>query len=212
MVYVGRIVAAGRTRAGRNAVLYRVSSRSFPNREAVETEGAIAIVPREGTEADVRRSPYIAYAAMRLAGDWCVATNGSHTDPIAEKIASGMAPRDALALALQTLDYERDALNTPRIAAVLPRVGDTAWLGIVRDDALAVAAVQLQAGAAHYLATYEANAVRAEQRSVFDAASAHEAARYAVEGGAFADFEYPVAAAAALATDGGFEWGTYRVD
>jgi IMP cyclohydrolase len=36
-MYVGRIVAVGRTPAGRAAVMYRVSSRSFPNRRTVET-------------------------------------------------------------------------------------------------------------------------------------------------------------------------------
>ena len=72
-MYVGRIVAVGKSKAGRNAALYRVSSRSFPNRQAVDLDGTIAIVPSEGSEEDVRRNPYISYNALRTAGRWVVA-------------------------------------------------------------------------------------------------------------------------------------------
>ena len=66
-MYAGRIVAVGRTPGGANAVLYRVSSRSFPNRKAVDLGGRLAIVPREGHEGDVQKNPYIAYACLRIA-------------------------------------------------------------------------------------------------------------------------------------------------
>ena len=52
-MYVGRIVAVGRTPNGNNAVMYRVSSRSFPNRRTVRTPRGLAIVPREGHESDL---------------------------------------------------------------------------------------------------------------------------------------------------------------
>ena len=42
-MYVGRIVAVARTTEGSNAGLYRVSSRSFPNRTAVDNAGRLAI-------------------------------------------------------------------------------------------------------------------------------------------------------------------------
>ena len=211
-MYVGRIVAVGRTKAGRNAILYRVSSRSFPNRQAVEIDGVLAIVPRPGFEGDLARSPYIAYNAVRVAGEWAVATNGSHTDPIAEKVGAGMPVRDALALCLSALDYERDDLSTPRIAAAVPRSGDTGWLAVVRHDALVVKEVPLAAGRALYVATYEASDVRDSQSSEFDARTAAEAAAFAVSGGAFAGLEKPVTSAAALAADAGFALGTYVVD
>ena len=211
-MYVGRIVAVGRSKAGRNAVMYRVSSRSFPNRQAVDNDGTLAIVPRPGAEADLQKSPYIAYNALRLAGEWAVAANGSHTDPIAEKIAAGLPPRDALVLCLSAMDYEHDDLDTPRIAAVVPRTGDVAWLAIVRPDALVVKAVGLDAGRARYLATYEANDVDEAFSSDFDAASGEEAAAFVVSGGAFVDLERPVTSAAALATDSGFSLGTYVVE
>lgn len=211
-MYVGRIVAVARSKSGANAVLYRVSSRSFPNRMAVDINGTLAIVPRPGSEADIQKNPYIAYNALRLAGDYAVATNGSHTDPIAEKIASGVPVRDALASCLLAMDYEKDALNTPRIAAVVPRHGDIGWLAIVRHDALVVKEVPLVAGRARYLATYEADDVRDEQASGFDARTAADAAVFAVSGGAFAELEKPVTSAAAIANPAGFALGTHIVE
>ena len=95
-MYVGRIVAIGCTRTGRAAALYRVSSRSFPNREAKILGQSVAIVPKAGFENDIHKNPYIAYNCLRLVGDYAVATNGSHTDPVTEKLETGMSPRDAL--------------------------------------------------------------------------------------------------------------------
>jgi IMP cyclohydrolase len=210
-MYIGRIVAVGRSRRGANAGLYRVSSRSFPNRKAVELSGHLAIVPREGHEADLQKNPYIAYNCLRVAGDWAVVSNGSQTDPIAEKIEAGMPVRDALAAVLSVLDYEKDQYNTPRIAGAVPLAGDTAWLAIVRHDALIVKAVALEAGQARYLATYEANDVAESQSSEFDASDAAAAARFAVDGGAFADFEHPVTSAAALVEGSRFALATWIV-
>ncbi len=211
-MYVGRIVAVGKTSGGANTVMYRVSSRSFPNRRAVDNNGTISVVPRPGAEADVTTNPYISYNALRLAGGWAIATNGSHTDPIAEKIAGGMPVRDALATCMLALDYEKDDLNTPRISAAVPQQGDAGWLAIVRKDSFVVKEVPLQAGRAMYLATYEADDVRDTQTSDFDAASATEAAEFAVSGGAFAALEKPVTSAAALAANGGFQLGTFIVE
>ena len=206
--YVGRVVAVGRTVAGRNAALYRVSSRSFPNRRAVLAGGAVAIVPREGAEAGAARNPYVSYNAVRPAGQWAVAANGAHADPIAEKLAGGAPPKDALALTLLAMDYEHDHLSTPRIAVVVPAEGEEAWLGVVRADGLQVQSVSLEAGAAVYVATYEASSVTPSQRSDFDAADADEAARFAINGGAFAAMTHPVTSAAALAGPDGFALAT----
>jgi len=211
-MYVGRIVAVGRTRAGANAALYRVSSRSFPNRMAVAVDGRLAIVPRPGHEGDLQKNPYIAYNAVRIAGALAVASNGSQTDPIAEKLAMGVPPRDALVSSLLALDYEKDQLNTPRIAGVVPLEGETGWLGIVRHDALVVKAVPLAPGRAWYIATYAHDDVRESQVLDFDAADATAAARYAVDGGGFAHLENPVTAAAALVTGRGFSLGTFLVN
>ena len=208
-MYVGRIASVGRTREGANVALYRVSSRSFPSRRAVDLGGRLAVIPREGHEQDIHENPYIAYNCLRIAGDWAIATNGSHTDPIAEKVEAGVPVRDAFAASLLALDYEKDAYDTPRIAVAVPREGDEGWLGIVRKDALVVKAAPLRPGRALWIATYEANDVRDTQESEFDAKDAEAAARFAIGGGAFADLEHPVTAAAALAEQGGFSLAVY---
>ncbi len=210
-MYVGRIVAVGRTRAGANAGLYRVSSRSFPNRRAVEIGGRLAIVPREGHEGDVHKNPYIAYNCLRVAGDWCVFANGSHTDPISEKIESCVQLRDALASSLLALDYERDDHRTPRIAGAVPVTGDTAFLAIVRHDALVVKAVPLEPGRASWIATYEADDVSEAQQTEFDASDARAAAQAIVDGPGFAELEKPVTSAAALVSGAHFALATLTV-
>jgi IMP cyclohydrolase len=209
-MYVGRIVAVGRTPQGKNAVLYRVSSRSFPNRRTVKTSRGLAVVPIEGHEKDIFKNPYIAYNAVRIAtnpaGDVVgVATNGSQTDPITEKIASGMSIRDAMVESLVVLDYEKDDFNTPRIAVAAARGASEGWCGIARKDALIVRAFPLAAGEAFYFATYEVNEPRMDLVSPFRAATAEEAAQWAVDGGKFADLEKPVCSAAAVASDTGFD-------
>jgi IMP cyclohydrolase len=215
-MYVGRIVAVGRTPNGNNAVLYRVSSRSFPNRRTVQTPRGLAVVPREGHESDLSKNPYIAYNCVRVAeGAGCVvavATNGSQTDPIAEKIASGMSIRDALAESLSVLDYEKDDFNTPRIAVAVARGADEGWGGIVRADGLHVRSFALEPGKAFYFATYEVNDPRPEYVSDFEAETAQEAAEWVVSGGAFAELEKPVCSAAAVATADGFDIAGFTVE
>ncbi len=210
-MYVGRIVAVGRTPGGKNAVMYRVSSRSFPNRRTVETPRGLAVVPREGHESDLSKNPYIAYNCLRLAGETAVATNGSQTDPIAEKIASGMSVRDAMVQSLIVLDYEKDDYNTPRIAVAVARGAEAGWAGIARHDGLHVRSFQMESGKAFYFATYEVNDPRDECASDFGAESAEDAALWVVDGGAFADLEKPVCSAAAVAADDGFAVAGYTV-
>ena len=210
-MYVGRIVAVGRTRAGSNAALYRVSSRSFPSRTCVEQDGRLAILPREGHEGDLKKSPYIAYNCIRVAGEWVVASNGTHTDPIAEKIASGVPVRDALVSTLLALDFEKDDYSTPRIVGCVPLSGDSGWLGTVRADALVVRQVPLVAGRVSWLATYEADDIRDDQVFAFDAADATSAASVAIDGEGFSGLEKPVTSGAALSAGRHFEFGTCLV-
>ena len=90
-------------------------------------------------------------------GDTAIVANGSHVDPIIDKVSLGYPLRDAIALSLLALDYEHDSLNTPRIVAALDGVGQ-GYLGIVADSQLFVTAVALQPGAAQLIATYECTA------------------------------------------------------
>ncbi|WP_101298033.1 IMP cyclohydrolase [Halegenticoccus soli] len=174
-MYVGRFVVVG-PRVG----AYRVSSRSFPNRQIVDRDGTLTVAPTpDAPETD---NPYIAYNCVREVGSEVVVGNGSHVDPIAEKLDLGYPARDALAESLLALDYEKDDYDTPRIAGV---VGvDEAHAGIVRRDALLVERVDEPT----LVATYEEDRPRALE---FDAGSAAEAAEAAYGLG----FEHPVCAA-----------------
>ncbi len=204
-MYVGRIVAIAMTKAGALAALYRVSSRSFPNREARVLDKAVAIVPKAGFENDIFKNPYIAYNCLRLVGPFAVATNGSHTDPVAEKLQAGMGMRDALVTVLAAMDYEHDSLNTPRIAAVVQKGTGRGCLGIVRQDALLVREFSLAPGQALYVATYEHNAPGTEFADpCFDVSSAADACQYILGRGVFADLERPITAACAVETADGF--------
>ena len=204
-MYIGRIVAAGMTRDGRVAAGYRVSSRSFPNRTARLTGDKVSIMPRAGFEGDLAKNPYIAYNCLRLCGATALVTNGSQTDPIIEKIIAGMNLRDAFALPLLAMDYEKDSLNTPRIAAAVDAEKKVAMLGIVRHDALLVKEFALEPGKIYYLSTYEKNAPCARScDESFDAADADALCKYMISGGVFADFEKPVTAAGALWNGSGY--------
>ena len=205
-MYLGRIVAIGMTKEGKAAAMYRVSSRSFPNREAVLGNQQVAIMPRPGFEDDLRKNPYITYNCIRLTGEWAVATNGPQTDPIVEQLAMGYPARDAIALPLLAMDYEKDSLDTPRIVAVVGSKCRKGYLGIVRRDALLVREFDLVPGQVRYLSTYEKNRPCDDQvTGDFDGTCAHCAVNYVVDGGIFADFTNPVTSAAAVAEGDGYE-------
>lgn len=186
---------------------YRVSSRSFPNRTAVIGADKVSIIPKAGHEADILKNPYIAYNCVRLVCEWNVAvvTNGSQTDPIAEKIALGVPPRDAIVAASLALDYEKDQYNTPRVSAVVDKRDGSGWLGVVRDDGLEVREMPLDSGTFFYVATYEENSLVLGQGGEYPATIAEEACEFILGGGVFADREKPVTAVAAIGTDDGFE-------
>lgn len=198
-MYLGRIVAAGLTADGNPVAAYRVSSRSFPNRSANLANGMISIIPRKGHEDDLSKNPYIAYHCVRLSGSVALATNGSQTDPIIEKIISGMSVRDAFALSLLAMDYEKDSLDTPRIAAAIDAETKICTMGIVRKDAILVKQFEAKPGAVYYLSTYEKNApCRKQIEEAFAATDAASACQAVINGGIFAGFDNPVTAAAAV--------------
>lgn len=205
-MYLGRIVAAGMSPDGRAVAAYRVSSRSFPNRTAKIIGQTISIMPRPGHESDLSKNPYIAYNCIRLSGTVALATNGSHTDPIIERIAAGTPVRDAFALCLLAMDYEKDSLSTPRIAAAADADRRTCTIGIVRKDAILVKEFPLQPGKALYISTYERDCPSAENlEASFSASSSAEACAHLIRGGVFADFEKPVTAAAATWNGSSYE-------
>lgn len=209
-MYVGRIVSVGMTPEGKNTAMYRVSSRSFPNREARLINGVVSIMPRAGFEDDLSKNPYIAYNCIKISGRYAVVTNGSQTDPIVEKINSGMTVRDSVASCLLALDYEKDDYNTPRIVAVVAQDEPVGYLGVVRKDAIHVAEFALEPGTLYYVATYEHNTpARCHHNDKnFDAVTAEDACQYVIDKGVFADLENPVTAAAALVNGNRFDLAT----
>jgi len=182
-MYIGRFVVVG---PGIGA--YRVSSRSFPNRRIVEREGALTVAPTpDAPETD---NPYVSYNCVRESEGQAVLGNGSHVDPVTEKLDLGYPARDALATALLSLDYEKDDYDTPRVAGVVGP--DAATVGIVRRDALVVEQVTEPT----LVATYEEDRPRAFG---FDVDDATAAAREAYD----LDFEHAVCAAGVAVDDDG---------
>ncbi|HOV32442.1 MAG TPA: IMP cyclohydrolase [Candidatus Hydrogenedens sp.] len=206
-MYVGRIISIAQTEDGRLCAMYRVSSRSFPNRQAVLGNNKVTIIPTAGYEEDIQKNPYISYNCLKtvLDGEVAVLSNGSHTDPIAEKIIYGMPTRDAIALTLMTLDFEKDDYATPRIAAVIDKAESSGWLGIVRSDGLEVCRMDLKPGRFFYVATYEENFISPCHSGVFPANTADEASAFILGGGVFSERTYPITAVSAMATEEGFD-------
>ncbi len=188
-MYVGRIVVVGKT--DKPAVAYRVSSRSFPNRVAHITDVGIAIQPLD--PSDMEKNPYIAYNAIRVSKNGIVVTNGSHTDPIFEELEKGTSPEEALRKVLEEMGYERDQLNTPRIAGIVTET--RGYLGIVRDDGLEVEGFDLKDKTCRVICTYEMDHLDGKEYP-FCGPTAADAAKYVVDGGMFETLELPVCAGA----------------
>ena len=214
-MYIGRIVSIALTTDGRLCASYRVSSRSFPNRMAVLATAKASIIPKPRYELDVQKNPYIAYNCVRIvcANTVAVVSNGSQTDPIAEKIDMGMPVRDAMASCLFALDFEKDQFNTPRIVAVADKRGSgSGWLGIVREDGLSVRRIPLEAGEFWYVATYEENLISPHHSGEYTASTADEACGFILSGGVFAERENAVSAVAAMADATGFTLAAKGLD
>lgn len=182
-MYIGRFLVVTPAMAA-----YRVSSRSFPERKIITRDNALAVVPTESAEAT--DNPYISYHCCRIAEDSAVIGNGSHVDPIAEKLEIGYPARDAITLSLLAMDYEKDSYNTPRIAAI---IGESPLIGIVRNDAILVETVDEPT----LVATYEEDRPRSIDMNWTDVSDA-------ASGVLHMDYEHPVCAAAVARTESGF--------
>ncbi|ADJ13531.1 IMP cyclohydrolase [Halalkalicoccus jeotgali] len=184
-MYVGRFLIVGP-----DCGAYRVSSRSFPNRRIIERDDRLTVGPT--ADAEETDNPYVSYNCVRSVEGGAVLGNGSHVDPVAEKIELGYPARDALATSLLALDYEKDEYDTPRIAGVLD--GEEAVIGIVRKDALLVERVTEPT----LVATYEKDSPEGIDFAPESAAAAAETV-YDHE------FEHAVCAAGIVRAGDGFE-------
>jgi len=174
-MYVGRFVVVAP-----EVGAYRVSSRSFPNRKATGREpGTVTVGPTpDAPETD---NPYVEYNCLQQTARGTVIGNGSHVDPIAEKLDLGYPARDALAEPLLALDFEKDDYDTPRVAGIVgvdpadPSTnadGAGAVIGTVRRDALLVEEVTEPT----LVATYEKDSPEAFDFAATDAAGAAQEA------------------------------------
>ena len=206
-MYLGRILSIGMNTDGKPYAAYRLSSRSFPNRQASPLGDNITIIPKEGFEKDIFKNPYITYNCLNFVNDMAIVSNGSQTDVIADKLNMGMSIRDALGYSLLTMDYEKDDYHTPRIAGVINSSSDKedyeCYVGIVTDSKITVEKVDY--GKAVYISTYECTS---PQFVDFEAKSPDEAAKYIFDEGKFAEFENPVSSASTI-FDGTWKNSTY---
>ena len=196
-MYTGRILSVGMNCEGKPFIAYRVSSRSFPNRQCLKYDGRAAVVPIEGFEKDIFKNAYIAYNSIRIVDGAAIVSNGSQTDVIADKIALGMNLRDALAYSLLTMDYEKDDYNTPRIAAAVTSTAEEeeyeCYIGIVNDKKILVE--QVPYGEAAFISTYGS---QVPDKVDFEAKTAADAAKFIFDEGTFANYEKPVTSTAAI--------------
>lgn len=205
-MYVGRIVSAGLTNSNRLCLMYRVSSRSFPNRVIKDIKGALAVIPSHGSETDIYQNPYISYNCLRHNSEFAVVGNGTHTDPIFEKLESGMSIRDSLTSVLFGMDYEHDDYSTPRIAAAVCKSSKSLALGIIRKDGIEIEVFNLKPGEYRFVSTYETNKILTEFGGIdLNAQNPKDAAQFIINGGKFFEFEKPVSSAAAVEDVTGFE-------
>ncbi|XRO74761.1 IMP cyclohydrolase [Methanocaldococcus sp. 28A] len=199
-MYIGRFLVAGKTKDGKSFVAYRVSSRSFPNREARKiNNNTVAIIPKDLNE--IFKNPYITYNCIKVVDNVVVASNGSHTDFIAEKLHFGK--RDALIYVLSVMDYEKDDYKTPRIAAVLDK--NECYMGYVAHDDIRVKKVELKERKGYYLGVYNACKIDENQILDIEGETAEEIADYILN---YEEFEHPVACAVAIIDKNGIKIAT----
>jgi len=156
-MYVGRFVVLGRTAVGEWYLGYRVSSRSFPNRTIRAGTDRAVVVPTPDAVPDTSETPnpYVSYNCLRSHRGRIVVANGSHVDPIIERVSDGEGLLSAITLSLFSLGYERDQYNTPRIVAALDGGAEQGYMGIVAEDQICVRRMVVAPGQAYLLATYE---------------------------------------------------------
>ncbi|ASJ10349.1 IMP cyclohydrolase [Thermococcus sp. P6] len=152
MRYTGRMLGLG-LRKGRPFAFYRLSSRSFPRRRAELRGDGVVVINLTETS-----NPYVSYTAVKLAGDYAVIGNGTHTTFVAQSL-EWESPKKALIHVLDAMDYERDSLNTPRIAGIIERGSGDGFLGFAGRDHLWVKRVELEEGRAFFTATYNVEGI-----------------------------------------------------
>ncbi len=204
LVYVGRIVAIGKNPDNGLTALYRISSRSFPNRKIIVNNKEGLVIPKVGHEDDILKNPFISYQCLSVVNPYMVVGNGSHTEIVAVKLRNGMSIKDTLGSVLLSFDYEPDSLHTPRICGVVDMEKSFGYMGIVTDHSLSVMSYDLKPGKLFYVATYKMQSLDETQvDNCFNANAPEKACRYILSEGVFAKFSHPVAAISGVINSSG---------
>jgi Archaeal IMP cyclohydrolase len=92
------------------------------------TAGELIVTPSDAREHDHLRH----YVAACQSPDWLVFGNGEQVSTVADRLACGQAPLQAL----DGLDYEPDPpIFTPRLTVIADNEGVRAWFGAARHSA-----------------------------------------------------------------------------
>ncbi|MBM3297486.1 MAG: hypothetical protein FJY83_07785, partial [Candidatus Aminicenantes bacterium] len=131
--YPGRGILLGRSPDGRMlAAAYFITGRSASSqaRVLVREEETVWTRPSDPEVMKKGDPELLIYPALILSGGLAV-SNGRQTADVAALVASGLSPREILALALEHWDYEPDGpIFTPRISGCATPDGRAA-LGLV---------------------------------------------------------------------------------
>ncbi|EKX61102.1 hypothetical protein Sipo8835_27110 [Streptomyces ipomoeae] len=159
--YPGRLILLARTLNGELTAGYALTGRSEASRARrmeLTASGELTVVPVGATGHDNLRH----YVAATADERWTVYGNGEQVTEVAARLAKGLAPGSAL----EDLSYEPDPpIWTPRITAVVDRVGHRSWFGAARRpederesaDTTVVAVGDLAPGQAVMLSTYQSD-------------------------------------------------------
>ncbi|WP_157683732.1 IMP cyclohydrolase [Microlunatus soli] len=154
--YPGRVLVVARTAAGL-ACSYAATGRSEASRQRrirLTDDGDLFVEPTVGDAHDPLRH----YRAVRGGDRHFVLSNGTQTDPVADRLAEGAPP----AVALEDLEYEGDPpIYTPRITTVIDRQ-DQVWLAAAHrgsaerasSDTIVTRIGALEVGQGALLSTY----------------------------------------------------------
>lgn len=120
--YPGRVIVVARTAAGL-ACGYAATGRSEASRQRrirLTDQGELFVEPTVGDAHDPLRH----YRAVRSSERHFVLSNGTQTDPVADRLSHGTPP----AVALEDLEVEGDPpIYTPRITVIVD-AQDQIWL------------------------------------------------------------------------------------
>ncbi len=189
-MYIGRFIVVGKTEHGHPFVVYRVSSRSYPNRTArVINNHTVSIIPTNPKEYDGKQ--YLTYNCIRVVADKVIVGNGSHTDRIADRFSGD--PQYTLTDVLSEMGYEMDGYHTPRIAAIVDR--RSGYLGYVNDSGVKVKRVKMRRGIGQYLGVYNACRIDENQVISIPVIDVGGLANYVLN---YSNFEYPVVSVAVI--------------